>query len=415
MIKLKEKFKKSVSVIVLSAVMLAGCSSIDNQNANATSGAGANTADITRGTENTSAVQITTSDISPEITEAPAPKSKTVSFCAVGDNLIHAPIYNQAKTAAGYDFSPAYKNIADIIQKADLSVINQETLICNDMYEPSSYPCFNSPKALGDHMIDIGFDVFTLANNHCLDYGEKGLSRSMDYWDTKTQLSAGTYRNAEDKNKIRVGEYGGIKFSFLSYTQYTNGLTLPQGSEMIIGDTGDLDGMIADIKSAKQSSDVCVVALHWGIENSDVIEDWQRTYAKALADAGADIIIGNHPHVLRDIEEIERADGGKTLCAYSLGNFISAQSVGQNLIGGILEFNVTMTEGDKSASISDIRLIPIVTHYDGNYSDVRIYKLSDYTPELALAHGVRQFSTFNYDYIIEVLKENINEKYLVLP
>lgn len=410
MITLREKLKKSVSVIVLSMLMLTGCSSADNPDTNVTTDP-SNTADRT---ESAASGQIT-DQISEEITLPPAPEIKTVSFCAVGDNLIHAPIYNQAKTADGYDFSTAYKGIEDIIQKADLSVINQETLICNDMYEPSSYPCFNSPKALGDHMIDIGFDVFTLANNHCLDYGEKGLSHSLDYWDAKKQLTAGTYRNAEDKNKIRTGEYGGIKFSFLSYTQYTNGLTLPQGSEMIIGDTGNLEGMIADIKAAKQVSDVCVVALHWGIENSDIIEDWQRTYAKALADAGADIIIGNHPHVLRDIEMIERKDGGKTLCAYSLGNFISAQSVGQNLIGGILEFNVTMTEGEKSASITDVKLTPIVTHYDGNYSNVRIYKLSDYTPELALAHGVRQFSTFSYDYILKVLKKNINEKYLVLP
>ena len=410
MITLREKLKKSVSVIVLSMLMLTGCSSADSPDTNVTTDP-SNTADRT---ESAASGQIT-DQISEEITLPPAPEIKTVSFCAVGDNLIHAPIYNQAKTADGYDFSTASKGIEDIIQKADLSVINQETLICNDMYEPSSYPCFNSPKALGDHMIDIGFDVFTLANNHCLDYGEKGLSHSLDYWDAKKQLTAGTYRNAEDKNKIRTGEYGGIKFSFLSYTQYTNGLTLPQGSEMIIGDTGNLEGMIADVKAAKQVSDVCVVALHWGIENSDIIEDWQRTYAKALADAGADIIIGNHPHVLRDIELIERKDGGKTLCAYSLGNFISAQSVGQNLIGGILEFNVTMTEGEKSASITDVKLTPIVTHYDGNYSNVRIYKLSDYTPELALAHGVRQFSTFSYDYILKVLKKNINEKYLVLP
>ena len=103
---------------------------------------------------------------------------------------------------------------------------------------------------------------------------------------------------------------------FLSYTQYTNGLSLPQGSEMIIGDVNDLEGMIADVKAAKQISEVCVVALHWGIENSDQIEDWQRTYAKALADAGADIIIGNHPHVLRDIETgigyCKRARHGKS-------------------------------------------------------------------------------------------------------
>ncbi len=408
MIMLKEKLKKSISVVVLSMVMLTGCSSIDTPNA---------TTDITKNTgsaENTTAAQITTEAIQ-EITEPPAPEPKTISFCAVGDNLIHAPIYNQAKTENGYDFSPAYKGVKDIIEKADLAVINQETLICNDMYEPSTYPCFNSPVALGDHMIDIGFDVFTLANNHCLDYGEKGMSYSLDYWNGKEQLTAGTYRNMADKNNIRVGEYGGIKFSFLSYTQYLNGLSLPQGSEMVIGDSNDLEGIIADVKAAKQISDVCVVALHWGIENSDVIEDWQRTYAKALADAGADIIIGNHPHVLRGIEMIKRENGGETLCAYSLGNFISAQSVGANLIGGILEFNVTLNDGDKYAAITNVKLTPIVTHYDNNYSNVRLYKLSDYTPDLALSHGVRAFSTFSYDFIIDVLKKNIDEKYLVLP
>lgn len=414
MIMLKEKLKKSISVLVLSMVMLTGCSSIDTPNTTTDIAIGTDGAGNTNAAQITDAAQISTEAI-PEVTEPPAPQPKAISFCAVGDNLIHAPIYNQAKTENGYDFSPAYKGVKDIIEKADLAVINQETLICNDMYEPSTYPCFNSPVALGEYMIDIGFDVFTLANNHCLDYGEKGMSYSLDYWDGKEQLTAGTYRNMSDKNNIRVGEYGGIKFSFLSYTQFLNGLSLPQGSEMVIGDSNDLEGMIADVKAAKQVSDVCVVALHWGIENSDIIEDWQRTYAKALADAGADIIIGNHPHVLRGIEMIEREDGGETLCAYSLGNFISAQSVGANLIGGILEFNVTLTEGDKYAAITDVMLTPIVTHYDNNYSNIRLYKLSDYTPDLALSHGVRNYSTFSYDYIIDVLKKNIDEKYLVLP
>ena len=406
---LKAKLKKAA--VVLLTMALTACSE---------TGTDPNTTENTANTVKTeSGVNSTSADITteaePEITEPPAPEIKTVSFCATGDNLIHAPIYNQAKTENGYDFTAAYQNVADMIARADVAVLNQETLICNDMYEPSTYPCFNSPIALGDHMIDIGFDVFTLANNHCLDYGEKGMSYSLDYWDGKEQVTAGTYRDIADKNNIRVAEYGGIKFSFLSYTQYTNGLSLPQGSEMVIGDVNDLEGMIADVKAAKQLSEVCVVALHWGIENSDQIEDWQRTYAQALADAGADIIIGNHPHVLRDIEMIKREDGGETLCAYSLGNFISSQSVGQNLIGGILEFNVTLTEGEKYAEISDVKLNPIVTHYDYGYSNVRLYKLSDYTPELASSHGVREYSTFSYDYILEVLKKNIDEKYLVLP
>ena len=349
-----------------------------------------------------------------ESAAAEPPEPRTVSFCAVGDNLIHSPIYYQAYGADGYDFTAAYSGIADIIESADVAVINQETLICNDMYEPSNYPFFNSPAAWGDHMIELGFDVFTLANNHCLDYGEQGLSYSLDYWESKNAVTAGVYRNEADKNDIRTAEFGGITFSFLSSTESLNGLSLPADSEMIIGNANDLEGMISDIKAAKELSDVCVVALHWGVEGSGIIDDRQREYARELAEAGADIIIGNHPHVLRNIEMIERSDG-ETLCAYSLGNFISAQNAGANLISGILEFNVTFTDGSEAPVISDIRLTPIVTHYCHGYANLRLYKLSDYTRELAAAHGVRQYSAFGYDYIIDVLRSAVDEKYLVLP
>lgn len=408
MLKIKESVKKTA--LLLAVVMLAGCSNINNPTVDIT--------DSSQPAEQTSATEITTTEITePPVTEPPAPVTKTVSFCAVGDNLIHDAIYNQARTDdGGYDFTAAYKNIAKDIESADVAVINQETLICNDVWQPSSYPCFNSPVALGDHMMKIGFDVFTIANNHSLDYGEKGLQYALEYWESRNAATAGAYHNQEDKDSITVKEYGGLNFSFLSYTQYTNGLTLPQGSEMILGDVNDLDGMIADVKAAKQISDVCVVALHWGIENADAIEDWQRQWAKALADAGADIIIGNHPHVLRGIEMIDREDGGQTLCAYSLGNFISAQRIPQNLIGGILNFNVSLTEGDKYAKITDVKLTPIVTHYDYSYTNLRIEKLSDYTPEMADSHGVRNYySYFSYDYIVGVLQNNISEEYLVLP
>ncbi|MDE7194904.1 MAG: CapA family protein, partial [Oscillospiraceae bacterium] len=104
-----------------------------------------------------------------------------------------------------------------------------------------------------------------------------------------------------------------------------------------------------------------------------------------------------------------------TLCAFSVGNFISAQNSGANLVSGILEFNVTFTDKSEAPVISDIRLTPIVTHYDYGYANLRLYKLSDYTPELAAAHGVRQYSSFGYDYIINVLRNAIDEEYLALP
>lgn len=389
---------------------LTGCSAAENVSQTAQTDATAPITTVTEATEEESLPPETSVTTIPE--EKPK-ESFTVSFCAVGDNLIHSPIYRQAKKGDTYDFSAAYSGVADIIQSADLAVINQETLICNDMYEPSNYPRFNSPVALGDYMAELGFDVFTLANNHCLDYGEEGLSYSLDYWESRNVIYTGVYRNEEDRNNIRIGEFGGITFSFLSYTESLNGLYLPEASEMIIGNVNDLDGMISDIRAAKEISDVCVVALHWGVEGSGTIEEWQREYADKLAEAGADIIIGNHPHVLRGIEMIER-EGGDALCAYSLGNFISAQNVGTNLISGILEFNVTVTEGESTPVISDVRLTPIVTHYDNGYANLRLYKLSDYTPELAAAHGVHNYSSFGYDFIVEKLKSAIDERFLVL-
>lgn len=417
--------RKTISFLA-AVLMLTACGKTEEAvpvNASVTETAAA-TAETTVTTTITTTATTTETTTTTTVTTEPPAKWETVSFTAVGDNLIHSSIYKQAakRSAEGsYDFEFAYENAADLIEPADIAMINQETLICNDQFEPSTYPCFNSPVALGDHMIDLGFDVFTIANNHTLDKGTKGLNACLDYWDSRENVTvAGAYRNIEDKNNIRLNEVNGVTFSYLSYTESLNGLSLPADSELVIGDVNNREAVLNDVRAADEISDVCVVALHWGVENSDVISDYQRDYAKQLAEAGADIIIGNHPHVLRDIEMIQRDDGSEALCAYSLGNFISAQSVGQNLIGGVLQFNVSayVSETEETTEqpvFEDVKLIPIVTHYDYNYSDVRIYKLSDYTPELADAHGVKAYSIFSYDYILDVLKMNISEEFLVLP
>ena len=398
---MKNKLAK-ISALILSLLLAAGCA--------ATSRTESETSDISDAGLSVSEPISEPSDQSDPEPSKPAPQPKTVSFCAVGDNLIHDVIYQQAKTADGYDFSSQYSNVADVIAAADVAVINQETLICNDMYPPSNYPRFNTPRALGDHMIDIGFDIFTIANNHCLDYGEQGIEYALDYWNSRDVLMAGVYRKGDDR--IRLDERNGVVFSYLSFTDNLNGLRLAEDSKFEIGNANDLDEMTTYIKAAKEVSDICIVAIHWGVEESTVITDGQRSLARKLSEAGADIIIGTSPHVLRDIEVIHTEERD-TLCAYSLGNFISAQRAGRNMISGILGFNVTVTEGEKPV-ISDIKLTPIVTHYEWGYSNVRIYKLSDYSQELAAKHGVRQYDSFSYDYIVNFLKNVIDEKYLVL-
>lgn len=398
------KLKKITAIIFMTA-MLCSCAE------NIPEDAEAELCIITPATTTCITTEETTT-VTTEVTEPPVTYT-TVSFTALGDNLIHSSIYNQAAkrytlnggSGTGYDFEYAYEGVADLLDDADITVINQETLICNDKYAPSTYPRFNSPKALGDHMKQLGVDVFTIANNHTLDMGTDGLEACLDYYEENDMVCVGAYRNKEDRADIRIVERNGIKVSFLCYTEYLNGLSLPEGSPLEIGRTGDKELIKSEIEAAKKLSDICVVSLHWGLENSTVTEDYQREFAAELAEWGADVIIGNHPHVLREIDIIEKSDGSSCICAYSLGNFISAQSVGTNLIGGILNFDVIISSDENEPMrIDNMEFIPIVTHYDANYANVRLYTLEDYTPELASSHGVRAKSKFSYEYINEVLK-----------
>ncbi|MEG1942974.1 MAG: CapA family protein, partial [Angelakisella sp.] len=126
--------------------------------------------------------------------------TQSITLLAAGDNLIHDVIYKQARARATdgkYDFIPAYSAVMPIIQAADIAVINQETILASDVAEVSSYPCFCSPTELGEQLLEIGFDVFTQANNHSYDKGSAGIRACMDFWDKHPKaLSVGIYRDA---------------------------------------------------------------------------------------------------------------------------------------------------------------------------------------------------------------------------
>ena len=139
----------------------------------------------------------------------------SVTLKAVGDNLIHNTIYIQAQNRASngqsYDFYPAYEKIAELLEGADFAFINQETLLASEVFEPSSYPMFNSPTEVGDTMLELGFNLFSHSNNHALDKGVKGINATLDYWDNKEGLGedflvTGLFREENDMNHVRVVE-----------------------------------------------------------------------------------------------------------------------------------------------------------------------------------------------------------------
>lgn len=337
-------------------------------------------------------------EVMPCVMDVPAEKVpvQTVSFIACGDNLVHSSVYSDAQTlAAGtekeYNFLPMYDNVADIIQNADLAFINQETPFGGSSRPISGYPLFNTPEQMGDDLITLGFDIIGLANNHMLDSTAKGYENTIDFWNSKDGVTAiGGYKNKEDFENIRVIEKNGIKIALLAYTYSTNGLKLPQGSELVIPLYDD-ETIDRQTKKAKSLADVVIVSIHWGVEDQFKPNAEQKRKAKLMADNGVDVIIGHHPHVLQPLEWIDRADGGKTLCMYSLGNFLSGMMYSRNMVGGILGFD--LCKAPNGVSVDNVCFIPTVSQYNKNVRGFKIYRFSEYTEALEKAHGAHKFDS----------------------
>lgn len=346
-------------------------------------------------------------------TETKAPV--TLRMLSVGDNLIHDGIYEQAKKRAGgngYDFSYCYTRVKDTIAAADVATVNQETIVAKS-YEPSGYPLFNSPQELGQAVVDTGFDVVNLANNHMLDKTSKGLAEAIDFWDGTGLVRTGAYKDAQDLETVEYIEKNGLKIGLVGITQYTNGLVLPSDSPLKYILTSDEATIERKIKAAKAQCDVVLVNVHWGSEYTTTPSQDQRNLAKKMADWGANVIIGHHPHVLQPVEWIETGDGTRTLVAYSLGNFISQQSTAARVIGGMLRYDITKDFETDKVTVGNVRFETIVTHYVSGSHDVQIYPLSQYSDALAKKQATRiKQSDFSVAYIENFVKEVIPEEFL---
>lgn len=356
-------------------------------------------------------------NISASVSTAPMkPTVTSIRFSASGDNLIHDGLYLQAKNRAtdgGYDFKALYENVAPYYQNFDVNWINQETLVTDEL-QPSSYPCFCSPTAVAKELYKIGFRVFSMSNNHSYDKSAIGIDATLRFWDTMPDdvLYTGFYRGSEDYSNITVQEKNGIKIAYLAYTESTNGIPFPQGATANVIYTSQTDVIEAQIKQARQIADVVMACVHWGTENSHVVNENQRALAQQMADWGADVIIGTHPHVVQPIETITASSGKSVPVFYSLGNFVSTQAQADNLIGMIANFDIIKTvepNGPAEISIENIHAEPIIMHYDSGFRNARVYLAKDYTEELASSHGNR---TITKKYIETVFAENINPEFL---
>ena len=248
-------------------------------------------------------------------------KTSKLSLIMVGDALLHGSVYRDAYKNGVYNFDSQLEYIKPIVQNYDLAFYNQESILGGTELGLSDYPTFNSPWEFGDAMINSGFNLVSLANNHTMDRGEKAVLNSCEYWKSKEDvLAVGSYCSKEDSEAIQIREKNGIKYTLLAYTYGTNGISVPQGKEYLVNLYSD-EKAKSDIEKVRDKVDLLIVSMHWGTEYKSEPTEEQKREAEYLSSLGVDIIIGTHPHVIEPITYIN-----DTLVIYSLGNFISAQS-----------------------------------------------------------------------------------------
>lgn len=304
-------------------------------------------------------------------------KETSASMVMVGDALIHGTIYTRANRNAnykGYDFKPMLSHIKEITTNYDLAYYNQETILGGTELGLSTYPLFNSPYEVGDAFLDAGFNLVSLATNHTIDKGEKGVLNSRKYWNQKENVfAAGSYSSFEERDEVIINEVNDITYGFLSYTTYTNGLIVPTGKEYLVN-VYNKDQVKEDIEKYKDKVDLLIVSMHWGTEYMTYPTEKQKEMAKYLADLGVDLIIGTHPHVIEPIEYID-----DTLVIYSLGNFISSQVGVERLTGLMLSLNIKKEEyhGKTTISFDNIEGTLIYTDRNNGYIVYPYHKLNN--------------------------------------
>lgn len=331
--------------------------------------------------ENTTTNDNSTNNAKTQEPEVQTPKSTTINMVFTGDIMCHNTIYNDAYNASAktYDFSYIFENIKYHIQTADIAVGNLETTFAGSAKGYSSYPTFNTPESLAYNLKKVGFDVLSTANNHCYDSGYSGIESTIDYLDDADIAHTGTYKSEEEQNIILIKNVKGIQIAFLSFTYGTNGITVPSDKSYSVNLINE-ETILKQLSLAKeQNPDLICVSMHWGIEYQTSPNSEQKKLADLLFKNGADIIIGNHPHVLQSMEKREiTLDDGSTkdgFVAYSLGNFLADQNKSYTRNSVILNLNITK-DSDGKISINSATYTPIYTYKNTSNSSKK-FKIID--------------------------------------
>ncbi|MSN96302.1 CapA family protein [Campylobacter sp. FMV-PI01] len=272
--------------------------------------------------------------------------------------MFHSPQLKSAKYDKNYyDFSDSFSEIEKFLKSGDFVIGNFESS-SNINRSFSGYPTFNTPPIVFKNLKDAGFDALSTANNHALDTSIKGIITT-----TNAIKNAGLISFGTGYEKSKIVEVKGIKIALFSYSYGYNGLenSLNAGEKELINFL-DEKQIQNDINFAKENgADFIIIYPHWGAEYKSKASEFQKKLAKKMVEFGADIVIGNHPHVVQEILWHKSKDHIGFI-AFSCGNFISNQRLEtmQNIkTEQSVAFEIIISKNQNKTTISDIFFHPL--------------------------------------------------------
>ena len=287
---------------------------------------------------------------------------------AAGDILVHTPIkkhaYNSGKDGKS-DFTKNFEEMKDFMKDADYTVANFEGTINPDR-PLSDYPMFNVSKDILPTLKDIGIDGLTTANNHCLDTRFEGLESTIDNIDGQDIDYYGTQKTPD--NRIKIVDVKNAKLAILAYTDNLNGMdpVLDTTEKKASVNMLEPETIKADIAKVREmGADIVIMYPHWGAEYTEKALPQYVDLARKMIDWGADVVCGNHPHVVQPTEWYTNPEGKKGWIIYSMGNFLSNQRV-ETMNGDIrteqsvvVDMYFTKNITQNTTELKDVKIHPI--------------------------------------------------------
>lgn len=239
-----------------------------------------------------------------------------VTFCAAGDIMLARGCGTMIRRH-GMDYP--FAEVGSYISLHDFAFANLECPMSSRGRAVANPITFRADSSLVEVLKRSGFDVFSLANNHMLDYGPVALLDTRRILLEHGFLPVGSGKDASGAHEPVIVEKRGTKAAFLAYVD-VYGFGPIMAKDRPVPAFLDSAGVQEDIGRARPLADIVIVSVHWGTEYVDHPTERQTAFAHLMIDSGADIVIGHHPHVLQSIEKYK----GKFIF-YSLGNFVFDQ------------------------------------------------------------------------------------------